>query len=203
MNIICIGKNYAAHAKEMGGQVPNDLVFFTKPDISAVKNSKPFYIPEWSTRMDYEVEIVVKINKVGKNIEEEFAHKYYSEIGIGIDFTERNIQKELKKEGLPWERAKAFDNAAYFGKFVPMSQIDDIKNVNFRLEKNGKIVQQSNSSFMLYPVDTILSEVSKYMTLKIGDLIYTGTPEGIGPVHEGDTLECFLEDECLLKFDIK
>ncbi|MCH7535529.1 MAG: fumarylacetoacetate hydrolase family protein [Bacteroidetes bacterium] len=203
MNIICIGKNFVAHAEEMGEQIPDDLVFFTKPDICAVKNSKPFYIPDWSTRMDYEVEIVVKINKVGKNIAEEFAHKYYAEIGIGIDFTERNIQKNLKENGLPWERAKVFDGAAYFGKFVPMSQINDINDVNFRLEQNGNVVQKSNSSLMIYSVDKIIAEVSKYITLRIGDLIYTGTPEGIGPVHEEDTLACFLEDECLLKFDIK
>ncbi|NQY67961.1 MAG: fumarylacetoacetate hydrolase family protein [Flavobacteriales bacterium] len=203
MNIICIGKNYAAHIEELGGFAPNDLIFFTKPTMCGVKDSRPFYVPEWSTRMDYEVEIIVKIDKVGKNIEKEFAHKYYSEIGAGIDFTERDIQGHLMKNGLPWERAKSFDGGAYYDKFIPMSKVDDIKNVNFRLEQNGEVVQKSNSDMMLYDVDTIIAEVSKYMTLKIGDLIYTGTPEGIGPVKPGDTLECFIEDESLLKFDIK
>ncbi|NQY10410.1 MAG: fumarylacetoacetate hydrolase family protein [Flavobacteriales bacterium] len=203
MKIICIGKNYAAHIKEIGDPVPENMVFFNKPDSSIVRDSKPFYIPDWTERIDYEVEIVVKINRVGKNIEKKFANKYYSEIGIGIDFTARDVQRKLKNNGHPWEKAKSFDGSAYYGSFIPMTQVKDIQDVNFRLEKNGEEVQNSNSSKMIYDVDTIIEEVSKYMTLKIGDLIFTGTPEGIGPVTPGDTLECFIEDDSLLKFKIK
>jgi 2-keto-4-pentenoate hydratase/2-oxohepta-3-ene-1,7-dioic acid hydratase in catechol pathway len=204
MKIICIGKNYLKHVKEFDGKVPEELCFFLKPDTALLKDNEPFYHPDFSNEIHHEVEIVVKIDKVGKNIQKQFAHKYYSEIGIGIDFTARDLQWKLKAQGLPWEKAKAFDNAAPISKkFIPVSAIPDVNNINFHLEINGKTVQQGNTSDMMFKIDDIIAEVSKYITLKTGDLIYTGTPEGVSPIKIGDNLKAYFEGECLLDFDIK
>jgi acylpyruvate hydrolase len=180
MKIICIGRNYAEHAKEMNAAVPTEPVFFLKPDTS-----------------------LLKITKNGKNIDEAFAHKYYDEIGIGIDFTARDIQATCKDKGLPWEKAKAFDNAAPLGQFIDKEKIKDLRNINFHLLINGKTVQKGNTKDLLFSFDTIIASVSKFITLKTGDLIYTGTPEGVGPVKIGDHLEGYFEKEKLLDFEIK
>jgi len=203
MKIICIGRNYASHAKELNNPIPEEPVIFMKPDSSLIRNNQPFFIPDFSTDVHHEVELVVKINKLGKHIEKKFAHKYYHEIGIGIDFTARDLQSKLKEKGLPWEKAKGFDGSAPVGKFVLKSTFSDIENINFHLDINGKRVQTGNTSNMLYSIDTIIEHVSKYFTLKIGDLIYTGTPEGVGPVRAGDRLACFIEEEELLAFNIR
>jgi acylpyruvate hydrolase len=204
MKIICIGKNYLKHVKEFDGKVPEELCFFMKPDTALLKDNESFYHPDFSKEIHHEVEIVVKIDKVGKNIQKQFAHKYYSEIGIGIDFTARDLQWKLKEQGLPWEKAKAFDNSAPIGKkFIPVASIIDVNNINFHLEINGKTVQKGNTSDMIFKIDDIIAEVSKYITLKTGDLIYTGTPEGVSPVKIGDNLKAYFEGECLLDFDIK
>ncbi|HIA07408.1 MAG TPA: fumarylacetoacetate hydrolase family protein [Flavobacteriales bacterium] len=203
MKIICIGRNYASHAKELNNPIPEEPVIFMKPDSSLIRNNQPFFIPDFSTDVHHEVELVVKINKLGKHIEKKFAHKYYHEIGIGIDFTARDLQSKMKEKGLPWEKAKGFDGSAPLGKFVPKSTFSDIENINFHLDINGKRVQTGNTSNMLFSIDTIVEHVSKYFTLKIGDLIYTGTPEGVGPVKAGDRLACFIEEEELLAFNIR
>jgi 2-keto-4-pentenoate hydratase/2-oxohepta-3-ene-1,7-dioic acid hydratase in catechol pathway len=203
MKIICIGRNYASHAKELNNPIPEEPVIFMKPDSSLIRNNQPFFIPDFSTDVHHEVELVVKINKLGKHIEKKFAHKYYHEIGIGIDFTARDLQSKMKEKGLPWEKAKGFDGSAPLGKFVPKSTFSDIENINFHLDINGKRVQTGNTSNMLFSIDTIVEHVSKYFTLKIGDLIYTGTPEGVGPVRAGDRLACFIEEEELLAFNIR
>jgi len=204
MKIICIGKNYLKHVKEFDGKVPEELCFFLKPDTALLKDNEPFYHPDFSKEVHHEVEIVVKIDKVGKNIQKQFAHKYYSEIGIGIDFTARDLQWKLKEQGLPWEKSKAFDCSAPVGKkFISVSSIVDINNINFHLDINGKTVQKGNTSDMMFKIDDIIAEVSKYITLKTGDLIYTGTPEGVSPVKIGDNLKAYFEEDCLLNFDIK
>jgi acylpyruvate hydrolase len=204
MKIICIGKNYLKHVKEFDGKVPEELCFFMKPDTALLKDNEAFYHPDFSKEIHHEVEIVVKIDKVGKNIQKQFAHKYYSEIGIGIDFTARDLQWKLKEQGLPWEKSKAFDNSAPVGKkFIPVSSINDLNNINFHLDINGKTVQKGNTSDMMFKINDIIAEVSKYITLKTGDLIYTGTPEGVSPVKIGDNLKAYFEGECLLDFDIK
>jgi 2-keto-4-pentenoate hydratase/2-oxohepta-3-ene-1,7-dioic acid hydratase in catechol pathway len=204
MKIICIGKNYLKHVKEFDGKVPEELCFFMKPDTALLKDNEAFYHPDFSKEIHHEVEIVVKIDKVGKNIQKQFAHKYYSEIGIGIDFTARDLQWKLKEQGLPWEKSKAFDNSAPIGKkFIPVSSINNLNNLNFHLDINGKTVQKGNTSDMMFKINDIIAEVSKYITLKTGDLIYTGTPEGVSPVKIGDNLKAYFEGECLLDFDIK
>lgn len=204
MKIICIGKNYLKHVREFDGKVPEELCFFMKPDTSLLKDNEAFYHPDFSKEIHHEVEIVVKIDKVGKNVQSEFAHKYYSELGIGIDFTARDVQWKLKEQGLPWEKAKAFDNSSPVSKkFIPVSNIKDVNNINFRLEINEKVVQVGNTSDMIFKINDIIAEVSKYVTLKTGDLIYTGTPEGVSPVKIGDRLKAFFEEECLLDFEVK
>jgi acylpyruvate hydrolase len=204
MKIICIGKNYLKHVKEFDGKIPEELCFFMKPDTSLLKNNEPFYHPDFSKDLHHEVEIVVKIDKVGKNIQEKFAHKYYSEISIGIDFTARDLQMKLKANGLPWEKAKAFDNAAPIAPtFLKAADFKNIQDINFHLNINGKTVQQGNTGDMIFKIDAIIAEVSRYITLKSGDLIYTGTPEGVGAVKIGDRLEAFIENERLLDFEIK
>ncbi len=203
MKIICIGRNYAEHAKEMNAPVPTEPVFFLKPDTSLLKDSQPFYYPDFSKEIHHEIELVLKITKNGKNIDESFAHKYYDEIGIGIDFTARDIQAACKEKGLPWEKAKAFDNAAPLGKFIDKNKIASLQAINFKLLINGNIIQKGNTKDLLFSFDTIIASVSKFITLKTGDLIYTGTPEGVGPVKIGDRLEGFIEEEKLLDFEIK
>jgi len=203
MKIICIGRNYIEHAKELSNPIPKEPVFFLKPDTALSKNKQPFYYPDFSNEIHHEIELVIKINRLGKNIEQRFAHKYYDEIGIGIDFTARDIQEVCKQKGLPWEKAKAFDYSAPLGGFVPKSNFENLNNIGFHLDINGKPAQTGNSKDMIFNFDTIISFVSKYFTLKIGDLIFTGTPAGVGPVHKGDLLECYLEEEKLLQLQVK
>lgn len=203
MKIICIGRNYAEHAKEMNAAVPKEPVFFLKPDTALLKDNQPFYYPDFSTEIHHEIELVLKITKNGKNIDAEFAHKYYDEIGIGIDFTARDIQAMCKEKGLPWEKAKAFDHAAPLGSFIKKEKFPSLQNIHFNLLINGKTVQAGNTKDLLFSFDTIISYVSKFITLKTGDLIYTGTPEGVGPVKIGDRLEGYIEEHKLLNFEIK
>ncbi|MDB2363796.1 fumarylacetoacetate hydrolase family protein [Flavobacteriales bacterium] len=204
MKIVCIGRNYADHAKEMGSEVPQEPVIFMKPDSALLRNNAPFFIPEWSDNIHYETELVVKINRLGKNISEKFAHKYYDEIGLGVDFTARDIQEKCKEKGLPWERAKAFDGSAVIGEyFINKTEFPDLTNIDFHLEINGETKQSGNTKDMLFSIDKIIAEVSKYFTLKIGDLIYTGTPVGVGKVNINDDLKGFIEDQCLFNFKVK
>lgn len=204
MKIICIGRNYVKHAKELGNEVPTEPVFFLKPDSAILPKKQPLFYPSFTNDLQYEIEIVVRINRLGKYIEERFAHKYYNEIGLGIDFTARDIQKECKAKGLPWEKAKGFDGSAVLGrKYLKKDEINDLQNLNFSLFKNGEVVQQGNTSDMLFKVDQIISYISKFYTLKIGDVIFTGTPEGVGPVSINDKLEGFIEDEKLINLIIK
>lgn len=203
MKIICIGRNYANHAKELGNTVPTEPVFFLKPDTAISPKGHPFFIPDFTSNVHYEVELVIKINRLGKHIEERFAHKYYSEIGLGIDFTARDIQEKVKAKGLPWEKAKGFDGSAVISrKFLSKEELN-LDNITFSLHKNGESVQEGNSSDMLFNFDKIISYISQFYTLKIGDLIYTGTPAGVGQVVNGDTLEGFIEDKEMFKVNIK
>lgn len=195
MKIICIGRNYADHAKELGNQVPSEPVIFMKPDSAILAKGNAFFIPDFSDDVHYEAELVVRIDRLGKNIEERFAHRYFSEIALGIDFTARDLQQKLKDKGLPWEKAKSFDGAAFLGKFFDKKDFADLTDLNFQLRKNGEIVQRGNTKDMLFSIDRLIAEVSKYFTIKIGDLIYTGTPAGVGPVVAGDELELFLADQ--------
>jgi acylpyruvate hydrolase len=204
MKIICIGRNYGAHAKELGNALPEEPVFFCKPDSAILPKGNPLYIPEWTKDLHYEVELIVRIERLGKNIAEEFAHRYYSEIGLGIDFTARDIQEEQKKKSLPWEKAKAFDGSAVVSQdFISLTELGRIDNISFSLKKNDAFVQQGNSSDMIFNVNKIIAFVSQFMTLKIGDLIYTGTPSGVGPVAIGDTLQGFLKEREMFKVKIK
>jgi acylpyruvate hydrolase len=203
MKVICIGRNYVDHIKELNSPLPSSPVFFLKPDTSVLTRNRPFFYPSFSAEIHYEVELVLKISKVGKNIQPKFASTYYDEIGIGLDLTARDLQDECKKKGLPWLISKGFDNAAPLGKFKPKSFFNDLRNINFHLELNGIVVQKGNSRDMIFPFEEIISYVSKFITLKMGDLIFTGTPVGVGPVKTGDRLEAFIEEEKLLKCDIK
>lgn len=203
MKIICIGRNYAEHAKEMNAAVPTEPVFFLKPDTALIKDDQPFYYPDFSKEIHHEAELVLKISKAGKNIAPEFANKYYDEIGIGIDFTARDIQAKCKEKGLPWEKAKAFDGSAPIGNFIAKSELKALDNINFHLTVNGQLVQKGNTKDLLFSFDAVVAYVSKFFTLKTGDLIYTGTPEGVGPVKIGDKLEAFIEDRSMLAFEIK
>ncbi len=204
MKIICIGRNYVAHAQELNNEVPEEPVFFMKPDSALLRNNHPFYIPEWTNEVHHEVELVLRINRLGKNIEKRFAHRYFDEIGLGIDFTARDIQNKLKEKGLPWEKAKAFDSAAVISnKFFPSKLFTDKDAIRFRLDVNGKTVQNGDSSLMIFGFDEIISHVSKYVTLKIGDLIYTGTPSGVSKVNAGDLLEGYLEENRMFEFLVK
>ena len=203
MKIICIGRNYVNHAKELGNQIPSEPLFFLKPETAIQPKGHPFFIPDFSNEIHYEVELVVKIDRIGKKIEEKFSHKYYNEIGLGIDFTARDVQDDCKAKGLPWEKAKGFDGAAQISRtFINKSELD-LNDISFRLEKNGEQVQIGNSKDMLFSFDAIIAHISKFYTLKIGDLIYTGTPEGVGKVEEGETLKGFIGDEEMFKVAIK
>jgi 2-keto-4-pentenoate hydratase/2-oxohepta-3-ene-1,7-dioic acid hydratase in catechol pathway len=203
MKIICVGRNYAEHIAELNNEKPDAPVIFIKPDTALLRPGEAFYYPEFSKDVHYEVELVVKINKMGKNIEEKFAHKYYDEIGIGIDFTARDLQSQLKAKGLPWELAKAFNGSAPVSDFVPVSDFADLQNVNFSLDVNGETRQDGNSSMMLYQINYLISFVSKYFTLKTGDLIFTGTPKGVGPVAIGDVLTASIEGKKMLELFVK
>lgn len=204
MKILAIGRNYIDHAKELNNPVPKEPVVFLMPDTALLRNNDPFFIPDFTNEVHYEVELVVKINRLGKNISEKFAHRYYDEIGIGIDFTARDLQSKLKKAGLPWANAKAFDHSAPLGnKFINKTDLPAIDNIDFSLTKNGKVVQQGNSKDMIFSIDHLIAELSKIYTLKIGDLIFTGTPPGVGKVEIGDKLEAKIGEETLLKFEVK
>ena len=201
MKIICIGRNYKNHVNELNNIVPTEPVIFLKPDTSIILKKQPFFIPDFSNDIHYEVEVIVKINRVGKYISKEFAHKYYDKIGLGIDFTARDIQQNQKKFGLPWEKAKAFDGSALIGKWVNKTSFDDINDINFSLMKNNELVQQGNTSQMLWDIDSIIAYVSSFFTLKIGDIIFTGTPAGVGAVKENDKLKGFINGDEF--FDLK
>ena len=202
MKIICIGRNYAEHAKEMKSEVPTEPVFFMKPETALLKD-KDFYYPEFTKDLHHEVEIVLKISKNGKHIAEEFAFQYYNEIGIGIDFTARDIQMKCKEKGLPWEKAKAFDNAAPIGEFIPKTNFTSLNNISFQLNINGKARQVGNTKDLIFSFDKIISYVSQFITFKTGDLIYTGTPEGVSAVNIGDVLEAFIDNKKLFHLNIK
>ena len=203
MKFICIGRNYRDHALELNNQVPSEPVIFMMPDTALLRGNSPFYIPQFSNEVHHEVEILVRICKVGRSIEERFAHRYYDEIGIGIDFTARDLQDELKKKGLPWEKAKAFDSSAYVSEFFPKSKYGDLTNLNFGLKINGETKQSGNTSEMIFTIDQIISYVSRFFTLKIGDIIFTGTPAGVGRVNANDVLELFIEEESMAICKIK
>ncbi len=203
MKILCIGRNYAEHIAELNNERPSEPVVFLKPDTALLKDNEPFYHPDFSNDIHHELEIVLKISKVGKNIDVKFAHRYYEEIGLGIDFTARDLQSKLKEKGLPWEKAKAFDSSAPISKFVPKSNFEDLKKINFQLEINGETRQKGNTEMMLWNFDEIIAEVSKYFTLKTGDLIFTGTPAGVSKVAIGDKLVGFLEESEMFSFEIK
>ena len=203
MKIICIGRNYTDHIKELANERPEDPVVFLKPDTSLVLKNQPFFIPPFSDDVHYEVEILVRINRIGKHIQQKFAHKYYDEIGLGIDFTARDLQAKLKAKGLPWEKAKAFDGAAVVGDWVNKSELPHIDELQFEMTKNGTVVQQSSSALMLWKVDELIAYVSQFFTLKIGDIIFTGTPAGVGPVVENDALEGSLEGRQLFSIKVK
>jgi acylpyruvate hydrolase len=203
MKIICIGHNYIKHIKELNHEIPDEPVFFMKPDSSLLLSNKDFYLPGFSNEIHHEVELVIKINRLGKSIETRFAHRYYEEIGLGIDFTARDLQRQLVAKGLPWEKAKAFDSAAVLGKFIPKEELGDLGNIDFSLRKNQAIVQQGNSSEMIFSFDAIISHLSQFVTLKIGDLIYTGTPSGVGSVHIDDRLEGYIGETKMFDFLVK
>lgn len=203
MKIICIGRNYTDHIEELANERPEDPVVFLKPDTSLVLKNQPFFIPPFSNDVHYEVEILVRINRIGKHIQQKFSHKYYDEIGLGIDFTARDLQAKLKAKGLPWEKAKAFDGAAVVGDWVNKSELPHIDELQFEMTKNGTVVQQSSSALMLWKVDELIAYVSQFFTLKIGDIIFTGTPAGVGPVAENDVLEGSLEGHQLFSIKVK
>lgn len=204
MKIICIGRNFADHAKELNNNLPTEPIIFLKPDTALLRNNDPFFIPDFSNEVHHEVEIVVKINRLGKNIQPKFAYKYFDEIGLGIDFTARDIQFELREKGLPWEKSKAFDSSAALSKkFINKSELGDLKNLEFHLEKNGEKVQIGNTNQMIFSIEELICEVSKYFSLKIGDLIYTGTPAGVSKVTINDQLTGFIENKKMFEFKIK
>jgi 2-keto-4-pentenoate hydratase/2-oxohepta-3-ene-1,7-dioic acid hydratase in catechol pathway len=203
LKIICVGRNYAAHIEELENERPDHPVLFIKPDTSILQKKQPFFIPHFTNDVHYEVELMVKIDRIGKHIESKFAPKYYSKIGLGIDFTARTIQKELKAKGLPWEKAKAFDGSALVGEWFSKHDFRDLDSVSFKLEKNGQTVQSGNSSQMLWKINELIAYCSQFFTLKIGDIIFTGTPAGVGPVAEGDLLEGYLESREAFSIKIK
>ncbi|WP_144604748.1 fumarylacetoacetate hydrolase family protein [Algoriphagus algorifonticola] len=203
MKIICIGRNYAAHIEELKNETPGNPVVFLKPDTALLKNGAAFYYPDFSKNIHHEAELVLKISKEGKYIQKQFAHRYYEEIGLGIDFTARDLQDQCKAKGLPWEIAKAFNGSAPIGDFIPVSEIPNLESIDFHLTINGEIKQQGNTSLMLFNFATIIEYVSQFFTLKKGDLIYTGTPAGVGPVKIGDRLEGFIGTQKMLDFEVK
>ena len=203
MKIICIGRNYTDHIEELANERPADPVVFLKPDTSLLLKNQPFFIPPFSNDVHYEVEVLVRINRIGKHIQQKFSHKYYQEIGLGIDFTARDVQSKLKAKGLPWEKAKAFDGAAVVGNWIDKSILPNVDELQFEMSKNGALVQQSSTALMLWKIDELISYVSQFFTLKIGDIIFTGTPAGVGPVVENDILEGSLEGHKLFSIKVK
>jgi acylpyruvate hydrolase len=204
MRIFAVGRNYAEHIKELNNERPDEPVIFTKPDTALLRNNSPFYYPEFSTDVHYECELVLRICKEGKNVDEKFASKYYDAIGIGIDFTARDLQQKAKEKGLPWDLAKGFNGSAPMSdKFIPVGEFVNLKNINFSLQVDGIVKQEGNTSMMLFSFDYIISYLSKYFTLRTGDLIFTGTPKGVGPVRVGNILSAYIENEKLLEFEVK
>ena len=203
MKIICVGRNYTDHIKELENNKPKEPVLFLKPDSSIILNNKPFFIPDFSKNIHYELELIIKISRLGKHIQEKFSHKYYDFIGLGIDFTARDLQSDLKSKGLPWEKSKAFDGSCFISKWINKSEFNDVNNLNFNLNKNGNTVQKTNSKLMLWKIDELISYISTFFTLKIGDVIFTGTPAGVGNVSIGDNLEGFIEDNKIFNLNIK
>lgn len=205
MKILAVGMNYAEHNKELDGalHIPEEPVIFTKADSALLKDGKPFFIPDFTSQCEYETELVVRICRLGKNIAPRFAHRYYDAVTVGIDFTARDLQRKLRSRGMPWEISKGFDNSAVVGDFVPVDTWGDIQGLDFRLDIDGKTVQQGNTRDMLFPVDELIAYISRFFTLKMGDLIYTGTPAGVGPVHIGEHLEGYLGDRKLLEFNVR
>ena len=203
MKIICIGQNYVDHIKELSNKRSGSPLIFMKPDSSLISKNQPFIIPGFSDNIHHEVELIIKINKLGKHIDEKFSHKYYEEIGLGIDFTARDLQTELRSKGHPWEKSKAFDNSCLVGKFMKKSLFNDINHIDFELKKNNILVQKGNSEKMIWKIDYLISYISKYFTLKIGDLIFTGTPSGVSKVVSGDNLEGYIQKEKLFSLNIK
>jgi len=203
MKLICIGRNYTDHIEELKNEKPTDPVIFLKPDTSILLKKQPFFIPDFSENIHHEVEILIKINKVGKYIDKKFAHKYYDQVSLGIDFTARDLQYKLKEKGLPWEKAKAFDGAAVIGNWVSKKEFSDLNNLDFSLEKNQAVVQKGNTRFMLWKIDEIIEYVSKYFTLKIGDVIFTGTPAGVGPVKTDDVLTGYIANKPFFSIKVK
>jgi len=203
MKIICIGRNYAKHIEELQNEKPENPVVFLKPDSAILAKKQPFFIPPFSNDIHYEVEVLVKINKVGKYIEEKFAHKYYDEIGLGIDFTARDLQSKLKEKGLPWEKSKGFDGSAVVGKFFPKESLGDLTNLAFTLSKNNELVQDGNTNAMLWKIDELIAYVSQFFTLKKGDIIFTGTPAGVGKVTENDVLNGTIASKPAFSIKIK
>ena len=203
MKIFAIGQNYVEHNKELNSKNPTEPVVFMKPDTSLLKNNKPFYIPDFTNELHYETELIIKFNRLGKNIDSIFANRYYVEIGLGIDFTARDLQRKLKTEGKPWEISKAFDNSAVIGNFLPVTELGEVQNIQFRLDLNGKTVQNGNSSDMIFKINELVAYVSRFFTIKIGDLLFTGTPAGVGKVEVGDRLEGYIFNNKMFDFYIK
>lgn len=203
MKIICVGRNYSEHAKELNNQIPEEPVLFLKPETALIPKKQPFFYPSFSENIHFEAEIVVRIDRLGKNIAPQFAHKYYNQISLGIDFTARDIQQRLKEKALPWERAKAFDSSAPVGTFIDKRELKDLNNLNFSLHINQVPKQSGNTKDMLFDIDTLIAEISKYFTLKIGDLIFTGTPAGVGPVKIGDHLEGYIENRQVFNLKVR
>ncbi|WP_295984033.1 fumarylacetoacetate hydrolase family protein [uncultured Algibacter sp.] len=203
MKLICIGRNYTEHIKELQNEKPTDPVVFLKPDTAILLKKQPFFIPDFSDDVHYEVEVLVKINRVGKHIDKKFANKYYNEIGLGIDFTARDVQSALKVKGLPWEKSKSFDGAAVIGKWIDKNEVENVDHFEFSLKKNDEIVQNGNTSHMLWKIDELIEYVSKYFTLKIGDIIFTGTPAGVGKVIADDKLKGFIESKEMFSITVK
>ena len=203
MKLICIGRNYINHIAELKNEKPSDPVVFIKPDTAILLKKQPFFIPDYSKIIQHEVEVIVKINRVGKYIESKFAHKYYDHIGLGIDFTARDLQQKLKASGLPWEKAKAFDGSAVVGKWAPKSTFESLENLSFSLKKNDVVVQSGNTQQMLWGIDAVIAYVSQFFTLKIGDIIFTGTPAGVGQVQAGDILKGYIENEEFFNIKVK
>lgn len=203
MKIFAIGQNYLEHVKELNSKIPTEPVVFMKPDTALLKNNKPFFIPEFSTEMHYETELIVKINRIGKHIAPKFAHRYYSEIGLGVDFTARDLQRKLKEQGKPWELSKAFDNSAVIGNFIAVQDFTNVQDIHFSLQLNGNTVQSGHSADMIFPIDELIAYVSQFFTLKIGDILFTGTPAGVGVVLPGDRLEGYIRDRKMFDFNVK
>ncbi|MCH8317530.1 MAG: fumarylacetoacetate hydrolase family protein [Bacteroidetes bacterium] len=203
MKILAIGRNYSKHIDELGNEREEEPVVFIKPDTALLKDNASFFYPDFSTEIHYEVELIIRINKDGKNIDKRFAHNYYNEIGVGIDFTARDLQQKAKEKRLPWTLSKGFNGSAPVSNFLPLEEFDDINNIDFSLKVNNILKQKGNSQNMIFNFDYIISYISKFITLKKGDIVFTGTPEGVGPIHIGDNIEAYIEDKKMLGFDVR